>query len=469
MLMRLLSRCGWFSGIGTVALVAALFVSAGSAEAAFPGGDGLLAVQPLSGTGIVLVNADGSGERRVCPPAASGAWCRLIRPQWSPDGRRLVASFRGGGYWVIYPDGSCLDSGCQGFGGGFDTAFMNNPALLTAVGQQGSLVEYGIDGVAQKVLLSGAMSDPVWSSRGKLAVVRGGWIWVGSPHTLHRLAHGSAPSWSPDGRQIVFARRGWLMIGQVRGSSLRTLVRGAAPAWSPDGKWIAFFDKGHRLSVVRVSGGGVRRVGDLTGRAVDWQPLAALPPTGCPTPPGSTLIASSDTAIVTLHAGVALGCLRADGRESLLLGGGDYLSAVVAGPYAALLVSDTIYIGHFPEFQTSVDLFDLRTGCSLGTGWCEGSFPDRGFEACQTYTTSCTADQLVLGSDAVSAVHTTDVNDGCTCTVEQIVASDSTGVHTQDSVTEPSGSLGALTNLTLIGDTLTWEHNGSPRSVQLQP
>ena len=27
----------------------------------------------------------------------------------------------------------------------------------------------------------------------------------------------------------------------------------------------------------------------------------------------------------------------------------------------------------------------------------------------------------------------------------------------------------ALTNLTLVGDTLTWEHNGSPRSAQLHP
>lgn len=488
MLTGLLSRRGWFGGLGAATMLAALLVLPGSAEAAFPGRDGLLAVQPLSGTGIVLVKADGSGERRLCPPASDGFWCRLVRPQWSPDGRWFVAFNRAGATdWVIYPDGSCLDSVCRGFDGGFDPAFMNDSTVLTAVGrQQGSLVESGVDGLAQGVLLSGAMSAPVWSSHGNLAVVRGGWIWVGTPRRLHRFVRGSSPSWSPDGRRIVFVRSGWLMIGQVRGRSLRGLVRGAAPAWSPDGKWVAFFDRRHRLSIVRPTGGRVRRIGRLTGRTVDWQPLPVKPPTGCPTPPGSRVIASSDSAIVTLHAlqGTpkyipaawgAMGCLRADGREAVLTegqsGGYGYSNlseAVVAGPYAALLVDDAN--GKYETGQNSVHLFDLRTGCNLGTGWCETSFPERSYVASScswTATSDCQANQLVLGSDAVSAVHTADMNDGST--VEQIVASDGTGVHTQDSVTEPTGSPPALTNLTLTGDTLTWDHNGSPRTAQLQP
>lgn len=83
-------------------------------------------------------------------------------------------------------------------------------------------------------------------------------------------------------------------------------------------------------------------------------------------------------------------------------------------------------------------------------------------------------DTLVVGSDAVSAVHTTvkgqDMNGNtCTCTVEQIQASDSTGVHALDIVTAPDGSPPALTNLILTGDTLTWNNDGSPRSAQLQP
>src|SRR5947207_1364321 len=91
------------------------------------------------------------------------------------------------------------------------------------------------------------------------------------------------------------------MIARLRGGSVRRLVRGTAPAWSPDGRWIAFFDARHRLNVIPARGGSVRRVGKVTGRTVDWQPLPAKRRT-CPTPRGSTVIASSGTALVSLDS-----------------------------------------------------------------------------------------------------------------------------------------------------------------------
>ena len=64
------------------------------------------------------------------------------------------------------------------------------------------------------------------------------------------------------------------------------------------------------------------------------------------------------------------------------------------------------------------------------------------------------------GNDAVSAVDTT--TDGqnaygntCSCTSEQIQASDGSGLHTVDRATQPEVSQSALKNLTLTGDTLT--------------
>jgi hypothetical protein len=160
-----------------------------------------------------------------------------------------------------------------------------------------------------------------------------------------------------------------------------------------------------------------------------------------------------------------MGCLRADGRERLLDTGGDFFEfsstvdqVELAGPYAGVVISGGGKCGGFG----SVELFDLRTGAQV---------PNRGGEGTPCgMSVVLTIDQLVLGSDAVSAVHMTQ---GCymcgTPSEEMIQASDRTGVHTLDSINEPSGTPPALTDLTLTGDTLTWEHNGSPRSAQLQP
>lgn len=487
--MRLLHRSGWSVALGVATLIAACSLPAGLAEAAFPGRDGWLAVQPLKGSGIVLTKASGRGERRVCAEPVSGArLCSLTQPQWSPDGRVLVIHEieRVSGFQrtpfdvVVYPDGSCLACQSSPSALGADASFTSNPTLFTT-GDRGGLTEYSVDGLPRRALITGAVSDPVWSSRGELAVVRGGWIWVGRPGKLHRIARGRAPSWSPDGSQIVFVRRGWLMIVQLRGRSLRRLVRGMAPAWSPDGTWIAFFGNRHRLSVVRASGGRVRRVGNVTGRTVDWQPLPAKPRLPCLLPPGSMVMASSDSAIVSidrvneapregLSAWAVMGCVRTDGRERLLgsalLGRSNYESevgaeAAVAGRYAAL-----VYVAFGAKYDLSagsdVALFDLQTGAEIR---------NRGGEmvGCSEVSTACAIDRLVLGSDAVSAVHTTVRDSGCTCTVEQIQSSDRTGVHTLDSVTEADGSPPALTNLTLTGDTLAWQHNGTPRSAHLQP
>jgi hypothetical protein len=196
----------------------------------------------------------------------------------------------------------------------------------------------------------------------------------------------------------------------------------------------------------------------------------------------------SDTAILAVDHGQSpydsfftsayMGCLRADGRERLLASypypgyaTEDVVAASVAGTYAAL-ATDTSN-GHDQTMSTEVDLFDLRTGLRV---------PDRGGEGPMCLDQSsppCASDidQLVLGSDAVSAIHTTvrDANCAamlgppCSETVEQIQASDSTGVHTLDSITEPAGLPAALTNLVLSGDTLTWDDDGAQHSAQLHP
>ncbi len=500
-----------------VALMMAVFAS--PALGAFPGRDGLLAVQPLHGTGIVLVMASGRGERLVQPfipelCTGCGPSSRLLRPEWSPDGRDLLVEAVTAGATaevatedaLIYPDGSCLD--CRLPVLGADAVFTDDPTLFTAtslgsLSRGPELTEYGIDGLWRGTLLSPSarclrvgvcgrdVSEAAWSLRGELAVVHAGQIWVGRLPWLRPLAAGSSPSWSPDGSQIVFERAGWLWVERIQGHSFRRLVGGKAPSWSPDGRWIAFFDQQHRLSVVAAKGGRVRHVGGVTGRTVDWQPLPATAPVACPTPSAGIgqqesdyqtgVRARNDTATVTwdnVHqpslAFVSgstwslIACLRANGRDRVLESGGhdfegatDVSQVALAGTFAGVVLTGG---GKYCDGFGQVELFDLRTGEQI---------QGRGGENVPCGGGSVYM-ELVLGSDAVSAVHsTTQGSDSsgnpCSCGTEQIQASDSAGVHTLDSVTQPQGSPPALTNLTLTGDSLTWQHNGSLRSAQLQP
>jgi TolB protein len=96
-----------------------------------------------------------------------------------------------------------------------------------------------------------------------------------------RLASGSWPAWSPDGRRIAFHREGdfpWgdgeIRVIDADGSNETALVRGEFPVWSPDGARIAFAD-GEGISVMNVDGSGVTRLlrGDFLGGDPDWSAI----------------------------------------------------------------------------------------------------------------------------------------------------------------------------------------------------
>ncbi len=70
---------------------------------------------------------------------------------------------------------------------------------------------------------------------------------------------GNAPSWSPDGRRIVFERGMTIHVMNADGTGEIPLVRGVHPEWSPDGLRIAFAD-GAGISFMDADGSAVRRV-----------------------------------------------------------------------------------------------------------------------------------------------------------------------------------------------------------------
>ena len=169
-----------------------------------------------------VVSADGSGQRGRVLARKAGSFA------WSPDGRRI--------------------------------AFVG-PSTL-------DIYVVRADGSGQRRLTRNAWrdSDPVWSPDGRQIAFVSKWqVWVmnadgsGQRRLTRNGARNFAPAWSPDGRRIVFERRvgrtgtkigcdhcGTASTFQVEvmnadGNEARLLARdGAEPVWSPNGKEIAF-------------------------------------------------------------------------------------------------------------------------------------------------------------------------------------------------------------------------------------
>ena len=171
------------------------------------------------------------------------------------------------------------------------------------------------------------------------------------------------------------------MIVRVADGSERRLVRGGAPAWSPDGLQIAYIASGGAVEIVAVHGGRSRRVGSVSGTALDWQPLPSSRGRACQRPAHATVLASTPEAVVFSQRGERFyGCLKALGVTRLLLDtntqsafGGTLTAVRLAGRFAALVPE---YFNQYANWEDET-LYDLSSGkttllaevawdCSLG-------------------------------------------------------------------------------------------------------
>jgi Tol biopolymer transport system component len=156
------------------------------------------------------MDRSGGNQRNVTESAEDSNWS----PAWTPDGRIIFSSMRGGGpaleLWVMEPDGRGVEQ--------VATGWCEYPSAAP-------------DGSAY------VCSSPVGGAYDLVVVSAEG---VRTPLTTTPASEFGA-SWSPDGRWIAFSRDlgdRWSLL-QIRpdGTDEREVAReGVFPTWTPDGR-----------------------------------------------------------------------------------------------------------------------------------------------------------------------------------------------------------------------------------------
>lgn len=303
--------------LAAAALVAALAASA-SAQAAFPGRNGEIAFTRSvgDGTGIYAADPDGRHLRRLTRPGYTDGSL-----DFSPDGSKLVfsrscGSCRGRHIWVMDADGSRPRQLTHGRAYDGNSSFSQDGRRIlfrrdTQSGIGSTLYVMHADGShvrqlrrwSRTVRLSPDGRSIVFASSG-IQIMR-----VDGTHLRHltRIRNqpvdpagvvypyydDTAPSFSPDGRRVVFLRIpdqsvgiGSVYVVDADGTHLRelcgfpgwTCASNADPTFSPDGRKVAFTGSDGAIHVMNSDGTNERRLPhtlggsfELTGLA--WQPI----------------------------------------------------------------------------------------------------------------------------------------------------------------------------------------------------
>ena len=256
---------------------------------------------------VWVANPDGSGKRRL----TRGSEAR--QPSWSPDGQQIVFVRRRGeessDLYVINVDGSHqrrltsdteLEDAPSWSPDGSSIAFSRGSCdpkcdiyvvrsdgtgahRLTTTGS-GFYPDWSPD--STKIAYSTTVADPnTGSDRFDISILNADGT---GAHTLTSDLAGNSvwPSWSPDGRTILFAYHEdesvcsdcilTLAFISPDGSHVRHLDTGTCcpsePVWSPDGKQIAFQNQ-QTIRVIKASGGSSQHVAfDGENHNPSWAP-----------------------------------------------------------------------------------------------------------------------------------------------------------------------------------------------------
>jgi TolB protein len=249
------------------------------------------------GTELYIINADGTGERRL---TFSGAAVENTHPSWSADGSTIVFDSNREGAWTLYAiraDGTG-ERRVMDPAGSASGEFARHPewspdgrwiAFDSKRDGNGELYVVRPDGTGLRRITDSPNNDshPSWTPDGEVVVVqvRDGERSLGSAHPesgrvrslFDPPRHYSGALLSPDRRRVLYLSTAdstpRLFVATLEGTEPARAItpQGSTSyeaAWSPDGTRIAFYHDRtgkHELYIVEADGSGARQI---TGRAV---------------------------------------------------------------------------------------------------------------------------------------------------------------------------------------------------------
>jgi Tol biopolymer transport system component len=173
-----------------------------------------------NGWRIVVADADGSNLRTLVKAPGAAQY-----PRFSPDGTEILFRTAADGSGSAAADASFFIMSSDG---------SNLREVPGAAELKPWRANWGSDG--RHIVIDS------WASATYGPLDRGLWVLDLQDGSRRSLGIGAEPAWSPDGKQIAFARNDGLWIVDRDGLDRRLLVPGHCgdPSWSPDGALLTY-------------------------------------------------------------------------------------------------------------------------------------------------------------------------------------------------------------------------------------